>query len=205
MEAVLGSVPIGRRREWEFALEAVGGEAERGALAYLLQHMPKDDVARMAVDVVMQNVELALRARAQFPWARNLSEALFRGYVLPYCVLDEERDEWRPKLFAVAASIVAEARSASEAVQLLNQRIFSLLKVSLVATAAQAVLTHLPGRVFDGAAPAQSVRDRVDEARQGLVHRPHDHHCERVSRSRHSGPGRRHCAVDQGQRQPHLV
>ena len=29
LEAVLGSVSAARRREWEFALEAVGGAAER--------------------------------------------------------------------------------------------------------------------------------------------------------------------------------
>ncbi len=129
LEAVWASVSAARRREWEFALEAVGGQAERSALAYLLRHMPREDLARMAVDAVMQTVELALRARAAFPWAGSVSDALFRAYVLPYCVLDEERDEWRPKLFAVAASVVAGARSATEAVQRLNERVFSLLKV----------------------------------------------------------------------------
>jgi hypothetical protein len=127
---VLAGVSTARKNEWEFALEAVGGEAERSALVHLLRHMPKDDLAaRVAVDVVMQNVELAFRARAEFPWASGVSEALFRAYVLPYCVLDEERDEWRSKLYAVAASVVAGARSASEAVQRLNERVFSILKV----------------------------------------------------------------------------
>jgi hypothetical protein len=129
LNGVLAGVSAARKNEWEFALEAVGGEAQRSALAHLVRHMTKDDLARVPVDVVMQNVELAFRARAEFPWASGVSEALFRAYVLPYCVLDEERDEWRPKLYAVAASVVAGARSASEAVQRLNERVFSILKV----------------------------------------------------------------------------
>ncbi len=125
-----GSVSTARSREWEFAVEAAG-EKHGKALLYLLRHMPEADRAHLPVDLLLENVDLAFQARDTFAWAGEaaLSEDLFYAYVLPYCVFDEHRDEWRPHLYPLSAEIVAGAKSVSEAVQLINEKIFPAVNV----------------------------------------------------------------------------
>jgi transglutaminase-like putative cysteine protease/predicted esterase len=98
------------------------------AAAFLAQHAPERDAA-LDVELLMENLTLALEARARFPWAAAVPEDVFLNDVLPYAVLDETRERWRPKLLEVAAPLVAGAETLEEAAQALNRGLFDAVNV----------------------------------------------------------------------------
>jgi hypothetical protein len=94
------------------------------ARAFLVEHMPEGDRGALPPEFLDLHVDLALAARAEFPWAANVPEAIFLNDVLPYGVLDEPRDPWRAELLELCRPIVAGARTASEAAQAINREFF---------------------------------------------------------------------------------
>jgi len=100
------------------------GEA---AARHLVAYMPVVDEESLTVDFLTENLELALIARATFPWASNVPEELFFNDVLPYAVFDEPRDPWRADFLEKAGTLVKDAATASEAAQILNRDFFKLI------------------------------------------------------------------------------
>lgn len=105
------------------------GDLGKHATLHLLKHMPNSDRERLNADFLGKNIDLAFQARGQFRWAREVSEELFINDVVPYAVMDEPRDPWRAKFLKLATPIVKEAKTAEEAVQLLNQHFFNTINV----------------------------------------------------------------------------
>ncbi|MEM1422655.1 MAG: transglutaminase domain-containing protein [Planctomycetota bacterium] len=98
------------------------------AARFLERHAPERDDT-IDTDLLNANLALALRARAEFPWAGAASEERFLNDVLPYASLDETRERWRPTLYALSKQIVEGADSAEEAAQLLNRHLFNTIDV----------------------------------------------------------------------------
>ena len=105
--------------------EARHGAFGQRAAAFLVENMPQRDRETLSAEFLGENLDLALAARAEFPWAKSVPDELFFNDVLPYAVFDEPRDPWRAELLALARPIVAEAKSASEAAQALNAKLFN--------------------------------------------------------------------------------
>ncbi|MDB4311217.1 dienelactone hydrolase family protein [Akkermansiaceae bacterium] len=108
--------------------------ATRGAFAekaatFLVEHMPPEDVASLKKDFLIENLDLALKAREEFPWAKELPEEIFFNDVLPYASLDETRESWRPEFYEKCRKIVKGSTSSTEAVQAINKDFFNLIKV----------------------------------------------------------------------------
>lgn len=109
------------------AEERHGALGQRAAM-FLAEHAPARD-AGLDVELLMEHLTLALEARVRFPWAASVPEDVFLNDVLPYAVLDETRERWRPKLLEVAAPLVAEAKTVEEAAQALNRGLFNAVNV----------------------------------------------------------------------------
>lgn len=105
------------------------GETGMRAALHLFRHMPAADLKALEAGFLMENLDLAMTARSEFPWAAEIPEALFFNDVLPYAVMDEPRDPWRTTFLQLARPLVKDARSAAEAAQLLNQHFFKQIKV----------------------------------------------------------------------------
>ncbi|MHC5109817.1 MAG: transglutaminase domain-containing protein [Planctomycetota bacterium] len=104
-----------------------GALGERAA-RFLKAHRPemdKDVDAKMLLD----NLDFAIRARTEFPWSTAIPEELFLNDVLPYASMDETRENWRPRLHAVASELVKGCKTAGEAAQVLNRDLFNKLNV----------------------------------------------------------------------------
>ncbi|WP_372806509.1 transglutaminase domain-containing protein [Pontiella sp.] len=110
------------------ARQAHGALGERAA-AFLVEHMPAADRAQLSADFLLENLELALKARETFPWAKAVPEEIFFNDVLPYAVLDETREAWRADYLETASAIVRDAKTATEAAQLLNRDFFDAINV----------------------------------------------------------------------------
>lgn len=104
------------------------GEFGEKAARFLVDSMPQSDRENLSVDFLMDNLDWAMKARVTYPWARNVPEDVFFNDVLPYAVFDEPRDPWRADFFVKAGGLVKDAKSASEAVQILNRDFFKLIK-----------------------------------------------------------------------------
>ena len=105
------------------------GEPGAHAARFLVENMPPSDRDTLSAAFLMENLELALQARTEFPWAREVPEDVFLNDVLPYAVFDEPRDPWRADFHARARELVKDAHSATEAAQILNRDLFKLVNV----------------------------------------------------------------------------
>ncbi|MCC6233644.1 MAG: polyhydroxyalkanoate depolymerase, partial [Verrucomicrobiales bacterium] len=111
------------------AARAKHGEPGAAAARFLIDHMPDRDRATLSAEFLIENLDLAFRARAEFPWAASVPTELFHNDVLPYAVFDETREPWRPMLLEKARVLVKDASSAAEAAQALNRGLFKELNV----------------------------------------------------------------------------
>ncbi len=110
------------------AATAKHGALGEKAARFLVEHMPPSDKETLTAEFLTENLDLALKARAKFPWAKDVPEEIFLNDVLPYAVFDEPRDPWRADFLAKSALLVKDAKTASEAAQILNRDFFKLIK-----------------------------------------------------------------------------
>ena len=124
-----GMVAAGPLDDFKSAAKAKHGAPGERAAEFLIANLPDRDRNDISVALLTENLDLAFQARAEFPWAKDVPEAIFFNDVLPYAVFDETRDPWRAEYYEKARTLVKDARTASEAVQALNRQWFNLIKV----------------------------------------------------------------------------
>lgn len=105
------------------------GEAGAKAAEFLMANMPEQDRVALDHTFLMENLELALKARTTFPWAKQVPEELFLNDVLPYAVFDESRDPWRADFFEKVSILVEGSATATEAAQRINRDFFNMVNV----------------------------------------------------------------------------
>lgn len=71
----------------------------RPGLAFLLANMPESDLRSLTANFLTQNIRLAYLARQENPHVQDVPEDIFLNYVLPYAVLYEQRENWRPDFY----------------------------------------------------------------------------------------------------------
>ena len=99
------------------------------AAAFLIATMPRSDLEKLDPAFVQENIRLALVARQEFSWAKELEEWRFLNDVLPYAVLDEDRDSWRADLLAKLRPVVANCKTRREAILAVNVALRDIVKV----------------------------------------------------------------------------
>ncbi len=122
------SVAEDNQQTWLDALAKAPAE-QREAMAYLLVNMPEDDLKHLKGDYLLKNVALAYQARAATPWAAAVPQELFLRDVLPYANVGERRDDWRQDFHDRFFPLVKDCKTATDAAQLLNRKVFPTLKV----------------------------------------------------------------------------
>ena len=108
------------------AKEKHGAFGEKAA-QFLVENMPAGDRDKVGVVFLTENLDLAMKAREVFPWGKEIPEAIFLNDVLPYAVFDEPRDPWRAEFFEKVSPLVKDAKTITEAVQIINKRFFKLI------------------------------------------------------------------------------
>lgn len=124
------SMAIGGEIE-DFVVEAKKKHGEFGerAARFLVEGMPEWDRVNLKKEFLMTNLDGALKARKEFPWAREMPEEVFLNEVLPYASLDERREDWRSFFYPKCKELVKGATTTTEAAQAINKGIFNLIKV----------------------------------------------------------------------------
>lgn len=123
------------------------GDRGRRAAWFLVDNMPASDRGVLSEEFLLSNLDLAMTARTNFPWARAITEAMFLNDLLPYASLDEPRDEWRTDFYKMASEIVRDCKSAGEAAQVLNRDLFKRVNVH-----------YNTGRKRNNQSPAESIQ-----------------------------------------------
>lgn len=68
---------------------------ERGALEFLYAYMPIGDITDYNGDFYLKNVRSSLQVQQEMPWGKQIPEVVFRHFVLPIRVNNENMDESR--------------------------------------------------------------------------------------------------------------
>lgn len=69
------------------------------ALMFLFAYMPLSDLADYSGEYFLANADVALRARRESPWGKDVPEDIFLHYVLPYRVNNENLDSFRLRYY----------------------------------------------------------------------------------------------------------
>lgn len=114
-----------------FSKIAVESDEEyREAMNFLMANMPENDRKILSKKFLTENTNFAYKALKQVPWGDRIPKDIFLNYVLPYCNLNERRDNWRPEFYKRFLPLALQSGSIEEAVKTFNQEIFKLLDVS---------------------------------------------------------------------------
>jgi predicted esterase len=103
--------------------------AQRKGMAFLIIHMPDRDLKSLRAAFLLENVQLAYKARAEVPWGPRIPEDIFLNDILPYANVDEERHPWRKELYELCLPLIKDCKTPGEAAQKLNRTVFPKLKV----------------------------------------------------------------------------
>lgn len=82
----------------ELAVDTLSVEM-REAMQFLYAYMPYSDIANYEPEFFQRQVEMAFRARKEFPWGKQVPEDIFRHFVLVYRVNNENLDSAREVFF----------------------------------------------------------------------------------------------------------
>ena len=75
------------REELEKALTK-SPEEQRKAMAFLVANMPDHDLKSLHADFLLENVELAYKARKEVAWGKDIPEDIFFNDILAYANVD---------------------------------------------------------------------------------------------------------------------
>ena len=116
------------RAELDMALALVPADERRG-LQWLISRMPDRDLQSLDAEYLLENTHHAYLAWRESPWHDSVSEEVFLDSILPYASVNERRDRWRVDFREKFGPLVAEAKTASEAAAILNQKVFPMVGV----------------------------------------------------------------------------
>jgi transglutaminase-like putative cysteine protease/pimeloyl-ACP methyl ester carboxylesterase len=102
---------------------------QREGLQFLLENMPQRDLQSLPAAFLLENLGLAYQAREESPWARSIPLEVFLNDVLPYASVTEQRDNWRKRLHEISTPLVKDCKTAADAAQRLNQKLFGIVNV----------------------------------------------------------------------------
>jgi transglutaminase-like putative cysteine protease len=103
-------------------------EAQQYALKFLWESMPAAD-RQLKPDFFEEHIRLACESRTKWPWGKDVPDAIFLDYVLPYASLTETREAWRADMLKRAEPIVRDCKTASDAALALNRELFKAVNV----------------------------------------------------------------------------
>lgn len=100
-----------------------GPRNEREAVAFLISYMPERDAKSLSADFLLENVEYAYKARAEFPWAKEVPDSVFLNDVVAYANLNENRESWRKDFYERFKKYVAPCKTMREAIDSVNRNV----------------------------------------------------------------------------------
>ena len=102
------------RSELETALLEVKGKDTE----YLISHASQYDLVNLSAQEIIENITYARKAHVALPYlGERLDDEMWREWVLPYRVVDEDVDLWRKDFYAKISPLLINARTTKEAAE----------------------------------------------------------------------------------------
>ena len=115
-------------KELEKALEEIPVDQKEG-MAFLISYMPERDAKSLTADFLLEHVRYAYKARAEFPWAKEVPQDIFLNDVVADVNLNETRESWRKDFYERFKKYVAPCKTMREAIDSVNKNIRDEVKV----------------------------------------------------------------------------
>lgn len=96
---------------------------QKKAVAFLISYMPERDAKSLSADFLLENVQYAYKARAEFPWAKEVPDSVFLNDVVAYANLNENRESWRKDFYERFKKYVAPCKTMREAIDSVNKNV----------------------------------------------------------------------------------
>lgn len=96
---------------------------EREGMAFLISYMPERDAKTLSSAFLLENVQYAYKARAEFPWAKEVPDSVFLNDVVAYANLNENRESWRKDFYERFKKYVAPCKTMREAIDSVNKNV----------------------------------------------------------------------------------
>ncbi len=96
---------------------------QKEAMAFLISYMPERDLKTLSADFLLENVSYAYKAKEKFKWGADLPKDIFFNEVLPYCSMNETRDNWRKDFFERFSKYIEETENIFDAIEKINKNI----------------------------------------------------------------------------------
>ena len=96
---------------------------DREGMAFLISYMPERDAKSLSADFLLENVQYAYKARAEFPWAKEVPDSVFLNDVVAYANLNENRESWRKDFYERFKKYVAPCKTMREAIDSVNKNV----------------------------------------------------------------------------------
>lgn len=96
---------------------------EREGMAFLISYMPERDAKTLSAAFLLENVQYAYKARAEFPWAKEVPDSVFLNDVVAYANLNENRENWRKDFYERFKKYVAPCKTMREAIDSVNKNV----------------------------------------------------------------------------------
>ena len=107
----------GNRSELEAALRTVKGKDTE----YLIAHASQYDLVNLTCQQIVENVTYARKVHQALPYlGKKLDDGLWREWVLPHRVLDEDLDLWRKDFHERLQPVVQDKKTVREAVEAIH-------------------------------------------------------------------------------------
>mgnify|MGYP004649860233 FL=1 len=115
-------------KELQKALKDAPADQKEG-VAFLISYMPERDAKALTADFLLENVSYAYKARAEFPWAKDVPKDIFLNDVVAYVNLNENRENWRKDFYNRFKKYVASCKTMREAIDSVNKNVRDELMV----------------------------------------------------------------------------
>lgn len=96
---------------------------QKEAVAFLISYMPERDAKTLSSAFLLENVQYAYKARAEFPWAKEVPDSVFLNDVVAYANLNENRESWRKDFYERFKKYVAPCKTMREAIDSVNKNV----------------------------------------------------------------------------------
>lgn len=115
-------------KELTKALKKAPADQKEG-VAFLISYMPERDAKALTADFLLENVSYAYKARAEFPWAKEVPNDIFLNDVVAYVNLNENRENWRKDFYERFRKYVVSCKTMREAIDSVNKNVRDELMV----------------------------------------------------------------------------
>jgi len=107
----------GNRPELETALSKTKGEDTE----YLITHASQYNLVNLTAEMIVENITYARKVHVALPYlGEKLDDEMWREWVLPHRVLDENLEVWRMDLYEQMQPVVAGKKTVREVVEAIH-------------------------------------------------------------------------------------